>query len=1153
MKLTIAVCTYNRFDWLGKCLDAINKQTLSKNEYKILVIDNSLNPEQSRAFKDSLEGFSNLEYVITERCGIGYARTVAMENCSTEFLAFTDDDCLVPADWAKNILKAFERHGEGVGIIGGRVLPDWETQRPDWLDDDLLAPLGMIDWGDEDVFINHDEYQWLLTANAAYRTEVLRKIGGFSSHLGRRRNLPLAHEEFTANEAINSLGYDLVYSPLLSVQHFVPTKRANQKMFCRDAFWEHVSQVLIRSRNVDAEDVDQLAEIVLPMQKQLLADFVDFSSSEELKQKIAQVRYKGFQAAKENIGSKFTGKETYELRSSVIYVVTPCFNAARTIDQTIASVASQAGDFSIRYHIQDGGSTDDTIVKIEQWEQRLNDGSFPIFCKNIVFTYKSEPDQGMYDAITKGFATMFIPPASFMGWINADDLFFPAAFDQVAYVDKNFKSISWLGGKPAVIDEQHKRWQMPERLLPNKVIRQGLCDGQHWNFVQQEGSFFRCNLWNSAMEKETFTGFKLGGDWNLWRIFAHETQYYQLSWPLGAFRRHKGQLSQEKFKEYMAEIDAVLSPEDRLNSFMELNVLENLWVYLIKEDLKSGELVAIKEDGKAEYDYYRNKITHPELVEPHEDENEPVLLEKPSRTRIVLQAKPDDSAHHDIYPDPAKIILGPGWHRVEGISDNWWVWSPNKGIVHFKTDRGGRYKISLSILSLHQENMIHLRLNGHNVAQIPAGLDETIIPPITIRLRKGTNILEFHSDKEAIASQKDTRPLNFMIKNLNFHSLMRLLPINGLSPSIWKLKQSGMFYSGFYKKQVPELGQMNPLEHYCLYGAWENKNPNPLFDSAFYLKKNKDVHISGENPLLHYIRHGWKEGRDPHPRFNTTRYMNAYPEARQFARNPLFHYLKYGILKNYDPLPPPKIDPEHFQDFTFSMRSHWKLFSGYDKNLYGKTINMDDCTLKEYQDLLVFAFIKDHISPGSRILDVGGGLSRILEYFADTYDCWNIDKMEGIGNGPKGGGKFPFKLVLDYMGNFNSELPDGSFDFVFSISALEHTPEDDPGLFDKITQDINRVLKPGGYSLHLFDVLFNSNDAVFKNGGGLWTNGLVHNIFNSQDTLNAWVDPEPAKDNPDLYYMNEISYNKTWFHTTKRKYLEFGRPASLNILWQKPI
>jgi len=153
--------------------------------------------------------------------------------------------------------------------------------------------------------------------------------------------------------------------------------------------------------------------------------------------------------------------------------------------------------------------------------------------------------------------------------------------------------------------------------------------------------------------------------------------------------------------------------------------------------------------------------------------------------------------------------------------------------------------------------------------------------------------------------------------------------------------------------------------------------------------------------------------------------------------------------------------------------------------------------------------------------------------------------MEGVGNGPKQIGSVPYKIVFDYMGNFNNELPDASFDFVFSISALEHTPEN-ISVFDNIVKDINRVMKPGSYSLHLFDV-------IFKFNGGLWTNSFVNRIFNTVDTVNKMISPESIRDDPDLYCMIEEAYNKTWRNTTNREFSEFGKPASLNLLWQKPL
>jgi len=51
--------------------------------------------------------------------------------------------------------------------------------------------------------------------------------------------------------------------------------------------------------------------------------------------------------------------------TKTVYVVTPCMNAAETIDRTIMSVVSQAGDVKIRFHVQDGGSTDGTQALLE--------------------------------------------------------------------------------------------------------------------------------------------------------------------------------------------------------------------------------------------------------------------------------------------------------------------------------------------------------------------------------------------------------------------------------------------------------------------------------------------------------------------------------------------------------------------------------------------------------------------------------------------------------------------------------------------------------------------------------------------------------------------------------------------------------------------
>jgi ubiquinone/menaquinone biosynthesis C-methylase UbiE len=240
------------------------------------------------------------------------------------------------------------------------------------------------------------------------------------------------------------------------------------------------------------------------------------------------------------------------------------------------------------------------------------------------------------------------------------------------------------------------------------------------------------------------------------------------------------------------------------------------------------------------------------------------------------------------------------------------------------------------------------------------------------------------------------------------------------------------------------------------------------------------------------------------------------------------------------------ISPVIFESFTYSKLSHFLLFKSqhYDIELYDHEINPKSSTLKCWADMMVFSFIQQNIPPGSKILEVGGGDSRILRYFSKKqYECWNIDKLEGLGNGPKSLQNISYRFVQDYIGNFNQELPDAYFDFVFSISALEHTPPDDPVLFSNIFADLQRVLKPGGYSLHCFDIVIQNNK--------VWTNPLLPYLFEHVNTCNTFIPFETMQHDSDLFTLPEELYQKNWEPITKRAYREFGQPTSYNILWQK--
>lgn len=81
------------------------------------------------------------------------------------------------------------------------------------------------------------------------------------------------------------------------------------------------------------------------------------------------------------------------------------------------------------------------------------------------------------------------------------------------------------------------------------------------------------------------------------------------------------------------------------------------------------------------------------------------------------------------------------------------------------------------------------------------------------------------------------------------------------------LLTSEYFDVDWYLRTYPDVAdsQMNPAEHYLLFGAKEGRLPSPIFDSNWYLQQYPDVAEANINPLLHFIKHGQQEGRSKGP------------------------------------------------------------------------------------------------------------------------------------------------------------------------------------------------------------------------------------------------------------------------------------------------
>jgi glycosyltransferase involved in cell wall biosynthesis len=242
-------------------------------------------------------------------------------------------------------------------------------------------------------------------------------------------------------------------------------------------------------------------------------------------------------------------------------ILTPVLNGEKFLDQSILSVVSQAGPFTIRYHVQDGGSKDRTLEILAAWKSRLA-RDFPVFCEGIEFSFASAPDRGVYEAINRGFAPCAYADADAMAWIGSDDRFEPGAFATVGEIFRDFPDIDWVTGRTTVLREAGPMLYMPQPIVPfpRKAIAAGIFDGRFGRpFIEQEASFWRPRLWQKAGGVDP--NFRLAGDFDLWRRFARQTDLVAVDAILGCFRMRAGQLSGD-MPAYRAEIDASLSPAE---------------------------------------------------------------------------------------------------------------------------------------------------------------------------------------------------------------------------------------------------------------------------------------------------------------------------------------------------------------------------------------------------------------------------------------------------------------------------------------------------------------------------------------------------------------------------------------------------------------
>ena len=239
-----------------------------------------------------------------------------------------------------------------------------------------------------------------------------------------------------------------------------------------------------------------------------------------------------------------------------ISIVTPCYNKAEYVEDTMLSVLRQ-GYPNLEYIVVDGGSTDGSLDIIKKYAEELA-------------WWVSEPDDGMYHALQKGLNES---SGEIMGWINADDLLHRRSLFTLGEIFYKFPDVEWIQGYPTFIDEMGRIVRTAQRL--QKWSRFDYYLG-NFRWIQQESTFWRRSLWEKA-GGYIDTNLSVAGDLELWARFFRHAPLYVTEAVLGAFRMcQEGQLSQTHMETYLKEAAVVLQRERQQLNESDRHALKRL-------------------------------------------------------------------------------------------------------------------------------------------------------------------------------------------------------------------------------------------------------------------------------------------------------------------------------------------------------------------------------------------------------------------------------------------------------------------------------------------------------------------------------------------------------------------------------------------------
>lgn len=176
--ISVIIPTYNGLDMLRKSLPTWFEQTLPKDGFEVIVVDNRSADETRQYVKSLLPEHKNLIYLYEPKPGATNARHAGAHKAKGEYLVFADNDGIFNSKCLAEILKVYYANKD-CAAVACKIEIQWDGEEPEWIAS-YKYMLGQLEYGDK---VSYSTGYYLNGGLMSVRKDVFERLGGFNPDL----------------------------------------------------------------------------------------------------------------------------------------------------------------------------------------------------------------------------------------------------------------------------------------------------------------------------------------------------------------------------------------------------------------------------------------------------------------------------------------------------------------------------------------------------------------------------------------------------------------------------------------------------------------------------------------------------------------------------------------------------------------------------------------------------------------------------------------------------------------------------------------------------------------------------------------------------------------------------------------------------------